>query len=265
MSVRGGGPRRRARPRHGEHADTGKPAFVGLLSNGTSGDINNVNYAAPAPPKRAPGEQIAAVAQSVADTAFAAYTRLVWQSAAALATAERDLTLAVGPHRLKRLQVQIHRTRANGTAPRQRHDRMTVTRQHRPEDEDRGPHLAHDVIIGGVVGDGMRRHRQNLTVLQAGDLGPQRLQKLGHGADVRQARCIGQCQRFFRQKRRGHQRKTGVLGPRDRDHPVQRTIAFDHDRIHAVCLTRPCLHRHGRPRPDLPWPAPAPCAARHWP
>jgi hypothetical protein len=73
----------------------GKPAFVGLMSNGTSGDINNVNYAAPAPPKRAPGEQIAAVARSVADTAFAAYTRLAWQSAAPLATAERDLTLAV--------------------------------------------------------------------------------------------------------------------------------------------------------------------------
>ena len=68
----------------------GKPAFVGLMSNGTSGDINNVNYAAPAPPKRAPGEQIAAVAQSVADTAFAAYTRLAWQSAAPLAAAERD-------------------------------------------------------------------------------------------------------------------------------------------------------------------------------
>ena len=73
----------------------GKPAFVGLLSNGTSGNINNVNYAAPPPPKRAPGEQIALVAQSVAATALEAYARLAWQSAAALATAERDLTLAV--------------------------------------------------------------------------------------------------------------------------------------------------------------------------
>eukprot|EP01035_Chromulina_nebulosa_P009168 gene9168-12385_t len=33
---------------------TGKPAFVAIMSNGTSGDINNVNYAASAPPRRAP-------------------------------------------------------------------------------------------------------------------------------------------------------------------------------------------------------------------
>ena len=74
---------------------TGKPAFVGIMSNGTSGDINNVNYAAPAPPKRAPGEQITAVAESVASTALQAYARLSWQASAPLATAERDLTLAV--------------------------------------------------------------------------------------------------------------------------------------------------------------------------
>ncbi len=36
---------------------TGKPAFVGIMSNGTSGDINNVNFAAPAPPKRAPASK----------------------------------------------------------------------------------------------------------------------------------------------------------------------------------------------------------------
>lgn len=74
---------------------TGKPAFVGIMSNGTSGNINNVNYAAPPPPKRAPGEQVSFVAQSVAETALQAYARLAWQSAAPLATAERDLTLAV--------------------------------------------------------------------------------------------------------------------------------------------------------------------------
>ena len=74
---------------------TGTPAFVGIMSNGTSGNINNVNYAAPAPPKRAPGEQITVVAESVAATALQAYARLAWQASAPLATAERDLTLAV--------------------------------------------------------------------------------------------------------------------------------------------------------------------------
>jgi hypothetical protein len=74
---------------------TGKPAFVAIMSNGTSGNINNVNYAAPPPPKRATGEQITLVAQSVATTALAAYSHLSWQGSAPLATAERDLTLAV--------------------------------------------------------------------------------------------------------------------------------------------------------------------------
>jgi len=73
----------------------GQPAFVAIMSNGTSGDLNNVNYAAPAPPRRAPGEQVATVARSVAETALHAYERLTWQTSAPLAAAERDLALAV--------------------------------------------------------------------------------------------------------------------------------------------------------------------------
>ncbi len=92
----------------------GKPAFVGIMSNGTSGNINNVNYAAPAPPKRAPGEQIAAVAKSVADSALQAYARLAWQSTAPLAAAERDVTLAVrkpAPDELTRAQKIVAATK----------------------------------------------------------------------------------------------------------------------------------------------------------
>ena len=74
----------------------GKPSFVGIMSNGTSGNINNVNFGAlAAPPKRAPGEQIKAVANSVADAAMRAWEKLSWRSAAPLASAERDITLAV--------------------------------------------------------------------------------------------------------------------------------------------------------------------------
>ena len=73
----------------------GKPAFVGLMSNGTSGNINNVNYGAPASPRKAPGEQIAVVARSVADAAMRAWEKLAWRAHAPLASAERDLTLGV--------------------------------------------------------------------------------------------------------------------------------------------------------------------------
>ncbi len=80
----------------GDARYAGKPAFVGIMSNGTSGNINNVDYSAKtAPPRRAPGEQIGIVAASVADAAQRAWGKLAWTNAAPLASAERDLTLAV--------------------------------------------------------------------------------------------------------------------------------------------------------------------------
>jgi hypothetical protein len=73
----------------------GKPAFVGIMSNGTSGNINNVNYGAPAPPRRGPGEQITVVARSVAEAAMRAWAKLMWRKEAPLVSVERDLKLGV--------------------------------------------------------------------------------------------------------------------------------------------------------------------------
>lgn len=75
---------------------TGKPAFVGIMSNGTSGNINNINFAGPSTlRKKAPGEQIQAVASSVADAAMRAWNKLTWKADVPLASAEQDLTLKV--------------------------------------------------------------------------------------------------------------------------------------------------------------------------
>ncbi|MBI5693841.1 MAG: hypothetical protein HZC55_27515 [Verrucomicrobia bacterium] len=79
----------------GDARYAGKPAFVGLMSNGTSGNINNVNFAQPVRPRRAPGEQIKLVARSVADAAMAAYETIRWRKEAPLDTEEAELTLAV--------------------------------------------------------------------------------------------------------------------------------------------------------------------------
>jgi hypothetical protein len=80
----------------GDARYAGKPAFVGFMSNGTSGDINNVNYAAAVvAPRPAPGEQVERVARSVADAAMRTWEKLQWRAAAPLASAERDLTLGV--------------------------------------------------------------------------------------------------------------------------------------------------------------------------
>ncbi|MCA1561165.1 MAG: neutral/alkaline non-lysosomal ceramidase N-terminal domain-containing protein, partial [Acidobacteria bacterium] len=46
------------------------PEFVAIMSNGTSGDINNNDYSQKAPRKRQPGEQIARVADDVARAAW---------------------------------------------------------------------------------------------------------------------------------------------------------------------------------------------------
>lgn len=98
----------------GDTRYAGKPAFVGIMSNGTSGNINNVNYSAPAAlPKRAPGEQIKIVANSVADAAMRAWAKLAWKPTAPLASAERDITLAVrkaSPEELKRAEKLVETT-----------------------------------------------------------------------------------------------------------------------------------------------------------
>jgi hypothetical protein len=71
------------------------PAFVGILSNGASGDVNNVNFGGPAPGKREPGEQIRFVADSVAQAAFAAYKTIRYHDHVTLAVAEKEIELGV--------------------------------------------------------------------------------------------------------------------------------------------------------------------------
>lgn len=74
----------------------GKPAFVGIMSNGTSGNINNINTTAPAPQQRkAPGAQIRIVAQSVGAATVRAWEKLAWTSVAPITTREREISLAV--------------------------------------------------------------------------------------------------------------------------------------------------------------------------
>jgi len=79
----------------GDERYAGKPAFVGVMSNGTSGNINNVNYGAKSPAKREPGEQIKRVAASVADAAMKAYEKIEFKPAVTLDSIEEDLTLKV--------------------------------------------------------------------------------------------------------------------------------------------------------------------------
>ncbi|HXG11195.1 MAG TPA: hypothetical protein VNK04_15660 [Gemmataceae bacterium] len=71
-------------------------SFVGILSNGTSGDINNNNYGAPAPQQKfAPYEKCRLVADSVARAAFDAYRQIKHHDWVPLAMAEKEIELGV--------------------------------------------------------------------------------------------------------------------------------------------------------------------------
>ena len=74
---------------------SGKPTFVGIMSNGTSGNINNINYGSSIRYKRNPGEQIQIVARSVADAAMAAFDAIKWQKEAPIDSEESELQLGV--------------------------------------------------------------------------------------------------------------------------------------------------------------------------
>ena len=71
------------------------PPFVGIMSNGTSGNINNVNFGSDGVPKREPGEQIKVVAASVAEVAFAAYQNIESHDWVPLQATQTEIELGV--------------------------------------------------------------------------------------------------------------------------------------------------------------------------
>lgn len=71
----------------------GDDSFVAMMSNGTSGDINNIPFGATRPP-REPFEQIRIVAQKAADTAWHAHRKIAkHQPATRLGMVQRQITL----------------------------------------------------------------------------------------------------------------------------------------------------------------------------
>ena len=72
----------------------GDAKFVGALSNGTSGDVNNVNFGQ-SPIKAGPGERIRVVGEVVATAAKKAYLSAKHTREVSFAVAERELEFAV--------------------------------------------------------------------------------------------------------------------------------------------------------------------------
>lgn len=76
-------------------ADRQDPPFVGIMSNGTSGNINNVNFRETGARGQKPGEQLRIVADSVAAAAFKAYKTIEHRAWVPLAMAQKEIELGV--------------------------------------------------------------------------------------------------------------------------------------------------------------------------
>lgn len=75
-------------------ADREAPPFVGILSNGTEGDINNINFRGPAE-KNPPYAKMRLVADDVAQEVYRIYQTLEFKDWVSLDARQRELTLTV--------------------------------------------------------------------------------------------------------------------------------------------------------------------------
>jgi neutral ceramidase len=74
-------------------AERQRPPFVAMMANGTSGDINNINFREPGE-RREPYEQMRRVAHDVAEKVFQALEGLEYQSTVTLAARYREPMIA---------------------------------------------------------------------------------------------------------------------------------------------------------------------------
>ncbi len=94
-------------------ADSG---FVAIMTNGTSGNINNVNFF-DGPVKQQPFEQIRLVARDVAESVVAAVRRIEYQDWVPLKTANEEITLRVRKPTDEDIQRAKSLTDAAGVGP----------------------------------------------------------------------------------------------------------------------------------------------------
>jgi hypothetical protein len=76
-------------------ADRLDPPFVGIMSNGTSGDINNINWLQKSSRRWPPYAKMRQVADLVARAVYRAHERIDWHDWVPLDARQRELTLAV--------------------------------------------------------------------------------------------------------------------------------------------------------------------------
>ena len=76
-------------------ADAYGSGFVGFMTNGTSGDINNINFGGSSPKPMKPYEKMAIVANTVAAEVFKVYQNITYQDWVPLAEVQKEISLGV--------------------------------------------------------------------------------------------------------------------------------------------------------------------------
>ncbi|WP_222852029.1 family 16 glycoside hydrolase [Cyclobacterium plantarum] len=85
-------------------ADHQDPPFVGMMSNGTSGDINNINFGGEAPKPMPPYAKMEIVANTIAAEAFKVYQNIEYKDWVPLAVAQKEISLGVRKPSAEELQ-----------------------------------------------------------------------------------------------------------------------------------------------------------------
>lgn len=84
-------------------ADRLQPPFVAMLSNGTSGDVNNISFQKPRPARK-PYEQMRYVAEDLAQKVFQAHQNLSWHDWVGLQMTQAELMLKVRKPTVEQLE-----------------------------------------------------------------------------------------------------------------------------------------------------------------
>jgi len=101
------------------------PPFVGMLSNGTSGDVNNINFREPSSRKYQPYEKMQEVAEKVASRVIEAHQKLTFHDWVPLAARQVNLTLKTRQPTQAMIE-HFADVRANSDDSNRRHSREEI-------------------------------------------------------------------------------------------------------------------------------------------
>jgi hypothetical protein len=111
------------------NADRQEPPFVGIMSNGTSGDVNNIDFSKPAE-KNPPYGKIKIVADDVAREVFRVYKTIQYHDWVPLKAAQEELTLKVRKPDQKMIdRANMVLSRPESAPVVHRHERVYASRQ----------------------------------------------------------------------------------------------------------------------------------------